>query len=281
MSVTTESSVDADQAVSDLVQAVVSALAGAGVAGLVAGPGGAQESVQELVPPGDGVAAAAQMPGVGIVTVLFAGAHASRLDASGGSWTAVVEPAVQAWARSRASTVDPFTPAVSSASVSQLLPQSEGLRLTAAGIFEGDQHVGTVALVLGPEAPDSANGTQPDAAAAPPGAADSGSAQPAPSEQQTPEPAAHHSAGSVEPDGLHALAAVEMSVTAELGRTTMAVSELLDLAPGSLIELNRQAGSPIDVLVNGTRIACGEVVVINEEFGLRITEVIRPDEAST
>jgi flagellar motor switch protein FliN/FliY len=70
-----------------------------------------------------------------------------------------------------------------------------------------------------------------------------------------------------------------MTVTAELGRTTMPVADLLGLAPGSLIELDRAAGSPIDVLVNGTLIARGEVVVIDEDFGLRITEIIGPDDA--
>jgi flagellar motor switch protein FliN/FliY len=67
---------------------------------------------------------------------------------------------------------------------------------------------------------------------------------------------------------------VEMGVTVELGRTRMLVRDILDLSPGSVIELDRAAGSPIDVLVNGTLIARGEVVVIDEEFGIRITEVI-------
>jgi len=67
---------------------------------------------------------------------------------------------------------------------------------------------------------------------------------------------------------------VEMGVTVELGRTRMLVREILELSPGSVIELDRAAGAPIDVLVNGTLIARGEVVVIDEEFGIRITEVI-------
>ena len=67
---------------------------------------------------------------------------------------------------------------------------------------------------------------------------------------------------------------VEMGVTVELGRTRMLVREILDLSPGSVVELDRAAGAPIDVLVNGTLIARGEVVVIDEEFGIRITEVI-------
>jgi flagellar motor switch protein FliN/FliY len=69
---------------------------------------------------------------------------------------------------------------------------------------------------------------------------------------------------------------VPLQVTVELGRTRMRIREVLDLAPGSIIELDRIAGEPVDVLVNGKQIARGEVVVINEEFGVRITEVAHP-----
>ncbi len=78
---------------------------------------------------------------------------------------------------------------------------------------------------------------------------------------------------------LSALNDVQMVVTAELGRTTMPMRELLGLTPGVVVEIDRTAGSPIDLLVNGRRIASGEVVVIDEEFGIRITEII-PSNAS-
>ena len=67
---------------------------------------------------------------------------------------------------------------------------------------------------------------------------------------------------------------VEMDVTAELGRTRMTVRSLLDLEPGSIVELDRMAGSPVDLLVNGRLIARGEVVVVDEEFALRLTEIV-------
>ncbi|MFT4864411.1 MAG: flagellar motor switch protein FliN/FliY [Ilumatobacter sp.] len=67
---------------------------------------------------------------------------------------------------------------------------------------------------------------------------------------------------------------VDMEVTVELGRTTMPIRELLALQPGMVVEINRMAGTPIDVLVNGRRVACGEIVVIDEEFGIRITEIV-------
>ena len=71
------------------------------------------------------------------------------------------------------------------------------------------------------------------------------------------------------------LADVEMGVTAELGRCRMTVRELLSLTPGAVIDLDRAAGAPVDVLVNGTLIARGEVVVIDEEFGIRISEILQ------
>ncbi|AGZ46355.1 flagellar motor switch protein FliN [Actinoplanes friuliensis] len=76
--------------------------------------------------------------------------------------------------------------------------------------------------------------------------------------------------------GLDMLHDVEMEVSAELGRTRMSVRELLSLTPGAIVELDRAAGSPADLLVNGRLIARGEVVVIDENFGIRITEIISP-----
>ena len=74
---------------------------------------------------------------------------------------------------------------------------------------------------------------------------------------------------------------VEMGVTAELGRTQLTVRDVLNLTPGSIVELDRAAGSPVDVVVNGTLIARGEVVVIDEEFGIRITEILGAVEQAT
>ena len=68
---------------------------------------------------------------------------------------------------------------------------------------------------------------------------------------------------------------VPLEVTAELGRTSKSIKEILEFAPGTIIELNRLAGEPIDVLVNGKYVAKGEVVVIEEAFGIKVTEVIK------
>jgi flagellar motor switch protein FliN/FliY len=79
-------------------------------------------------------------------------------------------------------------------------------------------------------------------------------------------------------DALRILHDVDMVVTAELGRTRMPIRELLSLTPGMVVEIDRAAGAPIDLLVNGRLIASGEVVVIDEEFGVRITEIAAVDE---
>ena len=76
------------------------------------------------------------------------------------------------------------------------------------------------------------------------------------------------------PRGIEMLHGVEMELTVELGRARMPVRDLLALAPGAVLELDRAAGSPADLLVNGRLIARGEVVVVDEDFGLRITEIL-------
>jgi flagellar motor switch protein FliN/FliY len=80
--------------------------------------------------------------------------------------------------------------------------------------------------------------------------------------------------GALPNTSLRLIKDVEMDVTVELGRTKMAVRHILSLVPGSVIELDRAAGAPVDLLVNGTLIGRGEVVVIDEEFGVRISEII-------
>jgi flagellar motor switch protein FliN len=87
---------------------------------------------------------------------------------------------------------------------------------------------------------------------------------------------APRAAGGTVRGGLDMLHDVEMEVSAELGRTRMSVRELLSLTPGAIIELDRAAGSPADLLVNGRLIARGEVVVVDENFGIRITEIVAP-----
>ncbi|MEM9711753.1 MAG: flagellar motor switch phosphatase FliY [Actinomycetota bacterium] len=80
------------------------------------------------------------------------------------------------------------------------------------------------------------------------------------------------------PADLALLSDVALSVTVELGRTLLPVRDVLDLAEGSVVELDRPAGAPVDILVNGTLVARGDVVVVDDELGVRISEVLQPEE---
>lgn len=71
---------------------------------------------------------------------------------------------------------------------------------------------------------------------------------------------------------------IPITIAMEIGRTRLSIRNLLQLNQGSVIELDRLAGEPMDVLVNGTLVAHGEVVVVNEKFGIRLTDVISPAE---
>ena len=93
--------------------------------------------------------------------------------------------------------------------------------------------------------------------------------------------------GDLQPDGtaaaggdvsLDLILDVSVSVALEVGRAKITVRELLQLSQGSILELDRLAGEPLDVLVNGVRVARGEVVVVNDKFGIRLIEVVSPSE---
>ena len=86
-----------------------------------------------------------------------------------------------------------------------------------------------------------------------------------------------HANSQPKPD-LDVILDIPVSISMEVGRTSITIRNLLQLNQGSVIELDRLAGEPLDVLVNGTLIAHGEVVVVNEKFGIRMTDVISPAE---
>ncbi|MBY0385551.1 flagellar motor switch protein FliN [bacterium] len=86
-----------------------------------------------------------------------------------------------------------------------------------------------------------------------------------------------HEVGSGEPN-INMILDIPLKLTAELGRTKIVVSDLLNLGQGSVIELNKLAGEPMEIFVNDKLIAKGEAVVVNDKFGVRLTDVISPKE---
>ncbi len=96
--------------------------------------------------------------------------------------------------------------------------------------------------------------------------------------EATVTPPAEPAAGA---SALERLSDVPVELADEIGRTRKTIGQALALGPGSIVTLNRLAGDPVDLLVNGKPIARGEVVVIDEEFGLRISEVVASSDAPT
>ncbi len=124
------------------------------------------------------------------------------------------------------------------------------MTVVGAGVFEGDEVVASIGAMVPAARPAPAPAAAPTPPAAPRGS-----------------------------ENLHLLADVELQVSAELGRTSMTMGHLLDLQPGSVIELDRAVGSPIDVLVNGTLIARGEIIVVEDRYAVRVTEIVSDGEA--
>jgi flagellar motor switch protein FliN len=80
------------------------------------------------------------------------------------------------------------------------------------------------------------------------------------------------------PRKLDMLLDVPLDLSVELGRARMSIQDLLNLSPGSVIELDKVAGEPLDFMVNGRLVARGEAVVVNDKFGVRITDIVSPSE---
>jgi flagellar motor switch protein FliN len=82
----------------------------------------------------------------------------------------------------------------------------------------------------------------------------------------------------VQDQNLHRILDIPLVLSAQLGTTRMLIKDLLQLGPGSIVELDKLAGEPLEVLVNERLVARGEVVMVNEKFGIRLTDVISPTE---
>lgn len=84
--------------------------------------------------------------------------------------------------------------------------------------------------------------------------------------------------GGESPRNFDLLLDIPLEVTAEIGRSTLPLRELLQLTPGAVVELAKLAGEPLDVLVNGKLVARGEAVLVNDKFGVRLTDIVSPRE---
>jgi flagellar motor switch protein FliN/FliY len=132
--------------------------------------------------------------------------------------------------------------------------------------------VGAVLLFLAPSTepaePAAEEPAAPVAEPAAPAAAPAAPAAPA-------TPSAFGGLGTMKQ--MDALAGVQMEVTIEVGRTSLPIGQLLQLQPGQIVELDREVGSPLDMFINGTLLAHGEIVVVDDQFGFRVTSVVTTD----
>lgn len=122
------------------------------------------------------------------------------------------------------------------------------------------------------------------AASAPPPAASQQASAPAPVAAAAPagaqvfQPLQNTPAGGAGSVDIERILDVPVQLTAEIGRTRITIKNLLQLSQGSVVELDGLAGQPLDVLINGYLIAQGEVVVVNEKYGIRLTDIVTPSE---
>jgi flagellar motor switch protein FliN/FliY len=108
--------------------------------------------------------------------------------------------------------------------------------------------------------------------------AESGGGQGEVAKAELPDLVAEGRGPTMEDTSLDVILDIPVSISMEVGQTSISIRNLLQLNQGSVVELDRLAGEPLDVKVNGTLIAHGEVVVVNEKFGIRLTDVISPSE---
>ena len=146
--------------------------------------------------------------------------------------------------------------------------------------------VGAVLLFVAPATEAAAPAEPAPAEPAPAEPEAAAPAEPAPAEPEAAAPAAAPPAPAQAaptsnplstPKQMDALAGVQMEVTIEVGRTSLPIGQLLQLQPGQIVELDREVGSPLDMFINGTLLARGEIVVVDDQFGFRVTSVVATD----
>ena len=275
-----------DEPVPVLTERVVAAAGRFPADGMVPGPADTQEVVEELLPSEDAfvlVVPVGDAPGQQLVLVVSPSLLKTLGLSDADGLPTALAPVVAELAGPHEIHEDQARLGIGPIGLAGV-PVSAGRpgeSLVAAGLFIGTDHVATVGIGVCAEpdldtTDDGAETTEAEVATA-------GTESSAGAQMDLPEVESPRAGGvprsAVPSSGdpgrsLSMLRNVAMEVTAELGRSRMTVSELLSLTPGSVVELDKTAGTPIDLLVNGTLIARGEVVVIDEEFGIRIAEIV-------
>ena len=293
--------VSADAVVANLSEMVDRGAALLATGSRLAGPAGPQDMASELLPsaPGDCVGVGLLFDDGSVASVVLTRGFATEL--CGGATSGEVVPGLQ-------TVIDQLAGGpVANLLESMFLADGAAIEgfldarphLLGAGVFDGDAVVATVGAA-GASAPAPSPAAAPAAASTPdpapaPAAAPAAPAASAPAAAPIPTnatPSVVNASPAAAPfvapsvsdavlaRGLALLADVSLELTVELGRAHVRVSELLTLEPGSIIDLDREAGSPVDLLVNGTLFARAEVIVVENNYAVRITELVSADNAT-
>ncbi len=250
-----EYGIDRLLATADLVASVLA------TDGVVAGPAAEQGGLEDLMVAESPTGAWAEAADGTVVLVLMAPEGASR-------WPdlSTIAAAIAGAATTLGLPLGDLQPIAGLGDLPTDLEPGETVALTGAGLFAGENPIAAVG-VCGSLVPVATHAAEADVASA--GGAPTSAGSPS---------GAGSASGSTASDAaarnLHLLSDVVLGVSAELGRTTMTMGELLDLQPGGVIELDREAGAPVDIAVNQTLIARGEVVMVDGRYAVRITEVV-------
>ncbi|MFN8051645.1 MAG: flagellar motor switch protein FliN [Acidimicrobiales bacterium] len=255
----------------------------------LAGPAAAQDEPADLIPgdPQQCAGLALTFADGNVTTIMLT--HSLALELCGGIAAEQLQSGLQVMVDELSGGLgQPVMEAIGLTSGDELVHFLSGRSVVlGAGIFENDEVVATIAAADANGAAGTTDAPAPMASAAAPATPEAASAPaPAPAAPAAPAvdplppvgaaPAASHATVSdaVLARGLALLADVSLAVTAELGRSHLRVSELLALEPGSVIGLERDAGSPVDLLVNGSLFARAEVIVVDGRYAVRITELV-------
>jgi flagellar motor switch protein FliN/FliY len=224
-----------------------------------------------LLPPGAGTVVVADLEPSGVLAVVVGSALTQALSESPMGEldvAAALQPALDAAASASGISVGQARATDLDSAVGELFSQPDAWLIP---LNDADGWVCATALLVAPADSFVADAPSDPAVVTEP------VAEPVPGAAIPRQAAARPAGGTIAAGaGLDLLRDVVMEVTVELGRTRMTISELLSLAPGAVVELDRAAASPADLLVNGTLLARGEVVVVDEDFGIRITEIVGP-----
>ena len=225
------------------------------------GPATAQDDLDDLLPSQDAIGASMETEEGSVVIVMMTTGLATELAGSpdGTALAAALQPVFDQVNATQGLGPRPVRAIIGAAQLSESI--GDRPCVVSAGVFTGDAIDATVSV-----AAFSAASAGVPAASAPSGAMGAvGAAGPSTAPAMD---------SSILRRGLQLLADIHLDVTAQLGRAELTVSELLELTPGAVIELDRLAGQPLDLFVNGSLFARADVIVVDEAYAVQITEIV-------